>query len=159
MTGHTAGMDPVSNIRAFVLHEVVHAVDDNARFSKTPQWQKAWKSDLTGGELSGYAGHNPMEGFAEFARIAWGGKVPLATLAQKYPEATRFFKEQRLWPDDARAKDAARVRLAAAKASGYVPGFRPGFFGRVARSVGLLRMSETETRQVDEACRWFEAYR
>lgn len=52
-------------------HELGHAIDYRDKYSKTDEWQRAWRSEINQPEvpLSKYATTSPSEGFAEFIRL------------------------------------------------------------------------------------------
>jgi len=60
--------------RDVYAHEFSHALDyepnTRNRISDTPEWQQAWKSELKGDKLTKQAAVSPVEGFAEFGRLA-----------------------------------------------------------------------------------------
>jgi hypothetical protein len=86
-------------IQGLYAHEMTHAIDGPDRtFSSTLSWEKAWRREIRGGGLSSYAGIKSVEGFAEFGRAVYAGDVPRATLEIQFPRATRFWKENGLWP-------------------------------------------------------------
>lgn len=65
-------------------HELGHAADrvpvsyrrgdlESVRISDQPEWKEAFDAEIAGGRLSQYATTSTSEGFAEFARLMWGG--------------------------------------------------------------------------------------
>lgn len=85
-------------------HEFGHAIDGPGKeISRSPEWAEAYAKEIgpaAGPEprLSGYATTSAAEGFAEFARLVYGGKVPAAEVERAFPLASRLFKEHGLWP-------------------------------------------------------------
>lgn len=88
-------------VRESLAHEMTHALDDSKGYSKSPEWQSAWQSDIKEGKvvLSEYAKTNALEGFAEVGRYLWGtgGKGDTADdLKQSMPNVYAFLTENGL---------------------------------------------------------------
>ncbi len=88
------------------LHEFMHIIDLHQAFSKTPGWMEAYKEeiDLDGDPLTVYARVESLasEGFAEFGRIVGDSRISTARLAKDFPRASKFFKDNGLWPSERR---------------------------------------------------------
>lgn len=74
-------------------HEMSHAIDGPYRFSKTKEWDEAWRDEIMKVDypLSKYATKNQQEGFAEFGRLVLGGRVREAR--ESFPKCWTAWKK------------------------------------------------------------------
>lgn len=87
-------------------HELGHAIDGpDHQISNHPKWQEAWAAEIgpaagagANARLSGYATKDTHEGFAEFARLVYGGTVPLDRVENEFPRCSALIKAAKLWP-------------------------------------------------------------
>lgn len=79
--------------RGVFAHEFAHAVDRNHELSDDPTWGEIWREEVAG-KVSDYSSTSPSEGFAEFARLLFGGQVREART--EYPRAYEFFQARGL---------------------------------------------------------------
>ncbi len=90
-----------NSIEQIYAHEFCHAVDhvnQEDAVSATPEWQTAFHSELSQGQLSAYATTNASEAFAEFGRLVYADKVSGDYLRQQYPRATAVWEKHQLLP-------------------------------------------------------------
>lgn len=87
-------------------HELGHAIDGpDHQISAHPKWKEAWDAEIgpaagagANARLSGYATKDTHEGFAEFARLVYGGTVPLDRVEKEFPRCSALIKAAKLWP-------------------------------------------------------------
>lgn len=104
MAGAHGGTE--QSAREVYAHEFMHAVNGpQKQISNSSRWMEAYTSEIgadasKGGEprLTQYAHTNPDEGLSEFARLLYGGVVPLDRVEREFPISSKFFKEAKLWP-------------------------------------------------------------
>jgi hypothetical protein len=82
-------------------HEITHGIDKDHKYSKLPEWQAAYNSELKGKKkLTEYAGTFDYEGFAEFGRILYSGVAKSKDVEKDFPKCAAFFKKHDLWPNE-----------------------------------------------------------
>lgn len=84
-------------------HELTHAIDGpNHELSNSTAFGMAYATEIwrASGEhpLTEYASSSHAEGFAEFGRLIYAGNVDLKAVAKKFPQTSKFFKDNGLWP-------------------------------------------------------------
>lgn len=80
-------------------HEWTHAIDGpDHQLSSSDDWKQAHSDELAGAQLTKYAATKPSEGFAEFGRLLYASSEPLENVEQSFPKASKFFKDNGLWP-------------------------------------------------------------
>jgi hypothetical protein len=87
-------------------HELAHAIDGPGNVaSSSTLWQRAYeaeigpRSDKGGGpRLCRYAQTDQHEGWAEFGRLVYGGRVPLVEVERQFPQCTYIWKSAGIWP-------------------------------------------------------------
>lgn len=88
-------------------HEFTHLIDGpEGQISGSARWSAIWAAEIgpkvTGDDgqprLTSYAQTNKAEGLAEFGRLVYGGAVSLDRVEREFPQATKLFKDARLWP-------------------------------------------------------------
>lgn len=110
---HFAGYAELKNYseaaRHIIAHELGHAIDGpNAEYSKSWEWTSIWvgevgKAGIFGffkpkeAPLSEYARTSKHEGFAEFARLLYASDRTPAEIEERFPRASKFFKDKGLW--------------------------------------------------------------
>ena len=80
-------------------HELGHAIDGpQNRHSLSARWQRIWKEEMKGGQLTKYAATMPSEGFAEFSRLLYGNNsLPIEEIQSRFPKAFKYWKDHQLW--------------------------------------------------------------
>ena len=71
-----------------LAHATAHSLDEG--HSNSPEWQDAWREEIQAGDLSRYAATSPVEGFAEFGRLAWSEQAKYA--AEQFPMSWAFWQ-------------------------------------------------------------------
>jgi hypothetical protein len=98
---HIAGGTSYASGREIYAHEFGHACDWRTDrngaglgpISKTSLWLEAFSSELASEKLGKYAAKNPIEGFAEFARLCWGTGESYSAIEAEYPKSFAVFKK------------------------------------------------------------------
>lgn len=100
-------------VNQMYAHEWTHIIDGpkydkdtlkaSHEMSDKPEWQDAWKSEIKSKDkknypLTQYGASKVTEGFAEFGRLLYAGKVSLDKVEERFPKCSKFFKENGLWP-------------------------------------------------------------
>jgi hypothetical protein len=97
-------------------HEWGHAIDGPGHeLSSTPEWHAAYTAEIDKGaksadglpRLSKYAQTDTHEGWAEFSRLIYGGKVPLKQIEAEFPKCSQHWKDKGFWPKDAKESPQA----------------------------------------------------
>lgn len=93
------------HLHGIYTHELAHSIDGEGEgwdktgyLSETAEWQDAFGEELAGEQLTQYGATKPIEGFAEFVRVMYAGRVKPDELEQRFPKCAAFMKEQELWP-------------------------------------------------------------
>lgn len=84
-------------------HELAHALDGpDKEYSSSPTWGRLFRSEVNpAGEhrINSYASSSPSEAFAEFGRLVYSGQVPLEQVEREFPDTSKFWKDNGLWPN------------------------------------------------------------
>jgi hypothetical protein len=98
--GEGDSKDKANSGRQVYAHELSHAFDCPAggdpkkdRISSTPEWHQAYHDEILGGKLSKYAKTKPVEGFAEFGRLAI---LEPARAKQEFPKCWGVWQKHKL---------------------------------------------------------------
>lgn len=95
------------NATGIYAHELTHAIDGpNFELSNSEEFGMAYALEIwgTSGEpkLTRYAWNDHKEGFAEFGRLLYSPGVDLKAVMKKFPNTSKYFKSQGLWPKGAK---------------------------------------------------------
>jgi hypothetical protein len=81
------------------VHELTHAID-GPRFeiSESAAWHEAWLDEIVRPKrISDYAATQPVEGLAEFGRMALNLKLGRQSIEENFPKCVKVLKEWGIW--------------------------------------------------------------
>ena len=97
------------NPEELYAHEFGHAIDGygDHLHSESPEWESAWNAEIAKStrvagisRLCTYAEKSPLEGWAEFSRLVYGGRVSREIVTRMFPMCTMVFQRLGFMPGE-----------------------------------------------------------